>query len=109
MKSFWEKNAIFRYIAGSFVKWFLIFICILGAVFFILKISGVYTLLETILNLKYNSPFVLIPLYGFAVLAVLSLVIGFLMYFHKYKRNKVKSKFYYSFNNVMKNKETDEK
>ena len=52
---------------------------------------------------RYNSPFVIIPIFAFAALAILCFVIGFLLYFHKYKRTKSKSKFNKALSNILDN------
>jgi hypothetical protein len=54
--------------------------------------------------LKYNSPFVLVPLYGFVALAILCFFIGFIVYFYKYKRTKTRGKFYKIFSNILNEK-----
>lgn len=88
-----NRAPILKYILVSFVKGFLIAALFLGAVFAALWFTGAYSELESILDLKYNSPFVLVPMYAFAALAVLCFFIGFLLWFHKYKRSKTRSSF----------------
>lgn len=94
IKRFWEKAPVLRYILYSFVRWFIIAVLFCGALYAALAVTGYYAKIESILDLRYNSPFVLVPLLAFAALAVLCFVIGFLLYFHKYKRPASKSRFY---------------
>ena len=87
------KQPILRYILTGFGSFFL-WVMGCGIVLFgILFFTGIYRKIETLLDLKYNSPFVLVPLFGCIGLAILSFIVGALLYFHKYKRNKIKSVF----------------
>lgn len=86
---------------GSYVKTLLISLVGFATVFAILELTGVYSGIESALDLKYNSPFVLAPLYGFVILSILCFFIGFLIYFYKYKRSKTKGKFYKIFSNIL--------
>lgn len=101
MKKIFERYPILRYVLGSYVKTFFGASVLLAVTFAVLWLTGLYARLETVLDLKYNSPFVFVPLYGFAALSVLCLVIGFLMYFYKYKRAKTKGTFYKTFSNIL--------
>lgn len=94
IKQFWEKAPILRYILRSLAKWFTIVALTFGILYAVLFLTGNYAKMESVLNLRYNSPFVLVPLVVFAVLAILCFVIGLLLYFHKYKRPTAKSRFY---------------
>lgn len=98
MKKFYnnwlDKIPVVKYILNSFVKWFIGLVLICSVLYAFLSITGLYLELESALDLKYNSPFVLIPLFASIALAVLCFLIGFLLYFHKYKRTKSKTKFY---------------
>lgn len=93
MKKILNKLPILKYIIISLARSLAIAMPVAFVIFGILSVTGMYSKLESILNLKYSSPFITLPLYCFAALAVLSLVVGFLLYFHKYKRAKVKTKF----------------
>ena len=99
-----DKVPILKYILSSFVKCFIISVPVLGIIFAVLSFTGVYSKLESILDLKYNSPFVLVPMFTFIALAVLCFFIGFLMYFHKYKRTKSKSKFREALSDILDSK-----
>lgn len=101
MKKFFEKYPIFRYVIGSYVKVFFGALSLFMVAFVVLFLTGLYARLESILDLKYNSPFVYVPLFGFLALAVICLLVGFLMYFHKYKRARTKSTFYRTFTNIL--------
>lgn len=89
-----DKVPILKYIIKSLVKWFAIIALFFAAIYVALSLTGKYAVLESRLDLKYNSPLVLLPMQLFAAAAVLSFVIGFLLYFHRYKRSKTKSKFH---------------
>lgn len=104
MKKLLEKYVIVNYIIGSYVKTFVISLVSISVVFAILKFTGLYTVIERTLDLKYDSPFVLVPLYGFITLAILCFFIGFLVYFYKYKRSRIKGKFYKVFSNILNEK-----
>lgn len=101
MRKVFEKFPIIRYVANSYVKGLLCSLAALAVVFAVLILSGVYPRIESALDLKYNSPFILVPLFGFAALTVVCVFVGFLMYFHKYKRSKTNSVFYKTFSNVL--------
>ena len=58
-----------------------------------LSLAGLYSGIENALNLKASSPWIMIPLFVCLSGAVLSFLLGFLMYFHKYKRPASKTKF----------------
>lgn len=68
-------------------------VCVVAVLFLLLWATGVYDTLETALDLKYNSAVFLVPLWTAAALSAMCMVGGFLMFFHKYKRPKVKSSF----------------
>ncbi|GAE86817.1 hypothetical protein [Acetivibrio straminisolvens] len=104
MKKLLEKYLIVKYILTSYVKTLLISLAVVTVLFAVLMFTGLYAGIESALNLQYNSPFILVPLYGFAVLAVLCFFIGFLIYFYKYKRPKSKTKFYKFFSNILNEK-----
>lgn len=89
-----DKVPILKYIIKSMAVWFVIIASFLAAIYGVLSLTGKYAVLESGLDLKYNSPFVRFPMQLFAALAILSFVIGFLLYFHRYKRPKTKSKFH---------------
>ena len=108
MKKLFEKYPVLRYIVESFVKFFLCSLVVFTLIFGVLEFTGIYAWLERALNLKYNSPFVLAPLFGFAILTVLCLVIGIILYFYKYKRPKLRSTFYKAFSCILNETQTDD-
>lgn len=107
MKKIFEKYPLLRYILGSYVKTFLGTAVTVAALCAVLIPTGIYSRLESILDLKYNSPFVLGPLFGFAGMALICLLVGSLMYFIKYKRNRGRSTFYKSFSNILNEAQSD--
>lgn len=90
---FLDKVPILKYILQAFIKWLIIAAPACGILYAVLYLTGAYEKMESFLDLRYDSPFVLVPLTTFAALAVLCFVIGFLLYFHKYKRPLAKSRF----------------
>ncbi len=103
MKKFFRRYPIIRYLVESYVRNLLVSTVVFAVIFLALEAAGLYARFESFLDLKYNSPFVVYPLYGFAILAVLCFIIGFLLYFYKYKRSKAKSSFYKAFSGILKN------
>ena len=89
-----EKIPVVALALISLIKSFLIAGITITVLFFILWVTGVYTKIEAALDLKYNSPIILAPMWTFVALFVLCLMVGFLMYFHKYKRGRLKTAFY---------------
>lgn len=88
-----DKFPILKYVFGSMFKLFVWVSGVLVVLFPILYFTKIYDKIQSLLDLKYDSPFVLVPLFGCLALALISFVIGALMYFHKYKRNKLDSIF----------------
>lgn len=99
-----EKIPIVAYALISMIKSFLISVGAIAVLYVILLVTGFYAKLETALDLKYNSPIVLAPMWAFVALFVLCLMVGFLMYFHKYKRGKRKTAFYNAVAPLLENK-----
>lgn len=89
-----HKVPVISYIVSSFIKSFFIAVGLVAVLYFIFWVTGIYASLETALDLKYNSPIVLVPMWAFIALFVLCFMVGFLMCFHKYKRGKSKTAFY---------------
>ncbi len=92
--SAFEKIPVAVYVLKSFVISFFIAAVVVAVLFVILWKMGTYTKLEAALDLKYNSPVIVAPMWTFAALFLICLMVGFLMYFHKYKRGKTKTDFY---------------
>lgn len=93
MKHYFDRVPVLGYIVLSFLKCFLIAALIILFGFAGLWLTGIYSELESRLNLSYNSPIVWVPMAVFFALALLSLFIGAVLYFQKYKRKKKKSEF----------------
>lgn len=101
VKKIFEKHVLFRYTIRAFLKTLLVFVVFFSVVFFVLKISGKYTVIANMLDLKYYSPWIIGPLLIAAALAVLSFIVGMILYLYKYKRNKYKSDFYKALTGVL--------
>lgn len=108
MRKILNKYPIVRYVVTSYVKFLFGLLIVFTAVYGMLILSGLYAKLERALDLKYDSPFVLVPLFGFIGLFVVCFFIGFLMYFYKYTRTKSKSVFHKSFSDVLDEKRLTE-
>jgi succinate dehydrogenase hydrophobic anchor subunit len=104
MKKFLEKHVLINYILVAFSKVFLISLVVMGVLFLVFQFTDLYEVLESRLDLKYNSPFVIVPMVGFLVLSLLSAFIGLLMYFYKYKRAKSKGNFSRALSQVLNEK-----
>lgn len=108
MKKLFNKYPIIEYILEAYIKFLLCSLGFFTVLFAVLNFTGIYARLESVLDLKYNSPFILVPLYSFAALAVIGFVIGLLLYFYKYKRTKTKSVFYKTFIKILNEESVDE-
>ena len=90
---YFKDATIARYILDTILKWTVTLLFISSIIFAILYFTGAYATLQRVLDLKYNSPFIILPIILSSFLAILSFVIACLLYFHKYKRPKYNSKF----------------
>lgn len=94
LKTFFrDKHPILGHFLRNLIKTFIIGSAAIALVFGILIWTGLYEKIEIALDIRYNSSLITIPLYAFAGVAVVGLVIGILLYFHKYKRVKTRSLF----------------
>lgn len=97
MKKYFEgilgKSPILRYILSAMVKWFIIAGGVFLLLFLFLLVTGLYSTLENMLNLKYNSPFLLFPMAVALLGSIACFILGCISYFHKYKRPILKTKF----------------
>lgn len=93
-KNFFEKHMLLHYVIRAFLKALLVSVLFFAAVFGILKISGKYSAVENMLDLKYYSPWIIGPLLIASALAVLSFIVGMILYLYKYKRSSNKGEFY---------------
>jgi hypothetical protein len=98
-----DKMPVLKYILTAFIKSLILTAAVLVSFCTVLSLTKVYDKLQSMLDLKYNSPFVLVPLFASAAIAVLCFVIGFLLYFHKYKRSKSKTRFNRAFTSILEN------
>ena len=101
MKKIFEKYLILQYVVRSYVIYLLCSLVLFSVLYIVLELTGVYSRLETALDLKYNSLFVLVPLYAFIGLSILCAFIGCLMYFYKYKRSRTRGTFHKSFSKIL--------
>lgn len=92
--NFLEKHRLFHYVISAFLKALLISALFFAAVFALLKVSGKYSAFESMLDLKYDSPWIVAPLLIAAALAALSFIVGMILYLYKYKRSNNRGKFY---------------
>lgn len=93
-KKFFEKHMLIHYVLSAFFKALLVSVLFFAVLFASLQITGKYTAVENMLDLKYDSPWIIGPLLIAATLAVLSFIVGMILYLYKYKRNSYKSEFY---------------
>ncbi len=101
VKRFFEKHLLFYYMVRAFFKTLLISLLALGALFGAMKISGKYNTIEGMLDLKYDSPWIIVPFLIAAILAVLSFIIGLILYLYKYKRSSNRGGFYKALSDVL--------
>ena len=101
---FMEKHLLLQYILRSFGKVLLGVVVGAAVIFGLLKATGKYSVLESRLDLKYDSPWLTVPMAASLALALVSLVIGLILYFYKYKRSRTKSAFYSALQNVITDK-----
>ncbi len=101
MKKIFNRIPLLKYVLTAFAKGFCIIAAVVAILFGLSYATGIYERIERALDLKYNSVFVTMPISLFAILAFICFFIGFLMYFHKYKRQRVKSLFGEQFQNVL--------
>ena len=106
MKKILNRIPLLKYVVTAFAEGFCIIGAALAVLFAIGYASGIYGRIENALDLKYDSVFVTLPIILSAVLALICFFVGFLMYFHKYKRQKTKSLFGEQLRQVLEHSET---
>lgn len=94
LKKFFEKHMLFHYVISAFLKALLVSVLFFAVIFAVLQISGKYSAVENMLDLKYDSPWIIGPLLIAASLAVLSFIVGMILYLYKYKRSSYRGEFY---------------
>ncbi len=101
MKNFFEKHILLHYVLKAFFKALLVCVLFFGALFAVLKITGKYSAIENMLDLKYYSPWIIGPLLIAAALAVILFIVGMILYLYKYKRSSAKGEFYKALSGAM--------
>ena len=94
LKKFFEKHMLIHYVLSAFFKALLVSVLFFAVIFAVLQISGKYSAVENMLDLKYDSPWIIGPLLIATSLAVLSFIVGMILYLYKYKRSSYKGEFY---------------
>lgn len=88
-----DKNKyllLLKYILDSYVRTFLFTIPFFVFLYLFLKFSGMYSKLD----LKFDSPLILLPLFVSLALSAIVLLFGLILYVYKYKRNTSSTSFY---------------
>ena len=88
-----DKNKyllLLKYILDSYVRTFLFTVPFFVFLYLFLKLSGMYSKLD----LKFDSPLILLPLFASLALSVIVLLFGLILYVYKYKRNTSATPFY---------------
>lgn len=100
-RKFMEKRLLLQYVMRSFLRVLAIMILATGVIFGILQLFGLYPKLESRLDLKYDSPWLLVPMAAALALALIAFVLGLILYFYKYKRSRERSRFNSALQNVI--------
>ena len=90
---------LFKYIANAYIRTFLFSIPFTVLFFIILLVSGMYSRLD----LKFDSPVLVLPMLVSLILAAVVLVFGLILYVYKYRRNVDKTAFYRAVSAAMEN------
>ncbi len=88
-----DKNKylmLLKYIIDSYVRTFIFTIPFFLVLYLILKLTGMYSKLD----LKFDSPLILLPLFASLALSAIVLLFGMILYVYKYKRNVSSTPFY---------------
>lgn len=94
VKAFFEKRPLLSGTIKTMLSTFAIASVTMAVIFLLLWLTGIYPRLQTVLDLKFNSPVLLTIIFVFAALFLVCWTVGTLMYFHKYRRSKTKTAFY---------------
>ena len=81
---------LLKYIANAYIRTFLFSVPFTLLFFIILLLSGMYSRLD----LKFDSPVLVLPMLASLVLAAVVLVFGSILYVYKYRRTIDKTAFY---------------
>lgn len=95
---------LLKYVADSYVRTLLMCVPFILVLFIVLKLTGMYS----ILDLKYDSPLISMPIFISLFLAAIVLIFGIILYVYKYKRNSGKTAFFRSLENVLEEKNKKE-
>jgi hypothetical protein len=91
---------LLKYIISSYIRTLILAIPFLLIIFITLKVSGMYSMLD----LKYDSPLISMPIFISLFLSAIVFIFGIILYVYKYKRNIVKTKFSKSLENIFEDK-----
>ena len=80
---------LFKYVANAYIRTFLFSIPFTALFFVILLVSGMYSRLD----LKFDSPVLVLPMLASLILAAVVLVFGLILYVYKYRRTVDKTAF----------------
>ena len=93
-KKFFEKHMLIHYVLSAFFKALLVSVLFFAVLFATKQKTKKNTAGENKLEGGYDSPLIIGPLLIAATLAVLSFIVGMILYLYKYKRNSYKGEFY---------------
>lgn len=102
-----NKNKYFtllKYVLESYFRAFILCIPFTLILYIVLKVTGIYSLLD----LKYDSPLISMPIFVSLALSVIVFVFGIILYVFKYKRNSRKTEFYKSVSVLLEEKNKKE-
>ncbi len=88
---------LFKYVANAYIRTFLFSIPFTALFFVILLVSGMYSWLD----LKFDSPVLVLPMLASLILAAVVLVFGLILYVYKYRRTVDKTAFYKAVSDAM--------
>ncbi len=81
---------LLKYVTYSYVRTFILCIPFIILLYIVLKLTGIYPMLD----LKYDSPLISMPIFISLSLALIVFVFGVILYVFKYKRNSEKTDFF---------------
>lgn len=92
---------LFKYTANAYIRTFLFSIPFTALFFGILAVSGMYGRLD----LKFDSPVLVLPMLASLILAAVVLIFGLILYVYKYRRTTEKTAFFKAVSAAMTNGE----
>lgn len=90
---------LFKYTVRAYIRTFLVSIPFTALFFVILAVSGMYSRLD----LKFDSPVLVLPMLASLILAAVMLIFGLILYVYKYRRSPEKTAFYKAVSAAMTN------